>query len=83
MKTNYTLPQAIAKRIKELLYSTKITQYRLTKTTCLSEKTIRDILHERTSDVKISTLYLIANAFGLSLNEFFDSSIFDEKNILI
>ena len=83
MKTNYTLTQAIAKRIKELLYSTKITQYRLTKTTCLSEKTIRDILHERTSNVKISTLYLIANAFGLSLNEFFDSSIFDEKNILI
>ena len=46
------LAQAIGIRTKELLFEKKITQYRLVKTTCLNEKTISDIIHGKTSDIK-------------------------------
>ena len=51
------LAQAVGKRTKELLFQKNITQYRLVKITCLNAKTISDILHGRTSDIKFSTIY--------------------------
>lgn len=75
------IAEATAKRISELLLEKNKTQYRLQKETCLSEKTIRDILHNRTKDINSSTVYLIASAFGLSLSEFYNSPLFNEENI--
>lgn len=75
------LAEAVGIRTKELLFEKKITQYRLTKITCLNEKTISDILHARTSDIKFSTIYLISNAFNISLQEFLNSPLFDMDNL--
>lgn len=75
------LANAVSKRTKELLLKNKITQYRLTKTTCLNEKTIRDLLNNRTSDIKLSTIFLIAQTFNMTLEEFFNSDIFANENI--
>ena len=77
------LAEAVGKRTKELLFEKNITQYRLTKLTCLNEKTISDLLKGRTTDVKFSTIYLIANALNISLIEFFNSPFFNEDNIEI
>lgn len=77
------LAEAVGIRTKELLFEKGITQYRLTKITCLNEKTISDILHSRTSDIKFSTIYLIANAFNISIQEFLNSKIFDMDNLEI
>lgn len=77
------LGEAVGKRIKELLFNLKMTQYRLTKITCLNEKTISDLIKGKTTDVKLSTIYLITNAFNISLIEFFNSELFAETNIEI
>ena len=75
------LSEAVGKRTKELLFEKNITQYRLTKITCLNEKTISDLLKGKTSDVKFSTLYLIVEAFNMTLTEFFNSPLFSNENI--
>ena len=77
------LAEAVGIRTKELLFEKNITQYRLTKITCLNEKTISDILHARTSDIKFSTIYLIASAFNITIQEFLDSTIFDMSKLEI
>lgn len=75
------LAEAVGKRTKELLFEKNMTQYRLTKITCLNEKTLSDLLKGKTCDVKFSTIYLIVEAFNMSILEFFDSSLFNKENI--
>lgn len=75
------IAEATAKRISLLLREKNKTQYKLIKETCLSEKTLRDILHFRTKDINFNTVFLIASAFGMKLKEFYDSPLFDEENI--
>lgn len=77
------LAEAVGKRTKELLFEKNMTQYRLTKITCLNEKTISDLLKGKTADVKFSTIYLISNALNISLIEFFNSPLFNEENIVL
>lgn len=77
------LAEAVGKRTKELLFEKNMTQYRLTKITCLNEKTVSDLLKGKTTDVKFSTIYLIANALEISLIEFFNSPLFNEENIVL
>lgn len=74
---------ATGKRTKELLFQKSMSQYRLQKITCLNEKTITDLIKGRTSDVKLSTVYVIASAFGMTLSEFTASPIFNSENIEI
>ena len=75
------LAVAVGKRIKELLFQKKITQYRLGKLTCLNEKTLRDLINGRTKDVNFSTIFLVACAFKMTITEFVDSPLFAEENI--
>lgn len=77
------LAEAVGKRTKELLFEKNMTQYKLTKITCLNEKTVSDLLKGKTTDVKFSTIYLISNALNISLIEFFDSPLFNEENIVL
>lgn len=72
---------ATGKRIKELLFSTKMTQYKLQKITCLNEKTLRDLINGKSKDVKLSTIFLIANAFDMTISEFTASPLFNSDNI--
>ena len=76
-----TIAEAVAKRTKDLLIEKNMTQYRLIKLTCLDKSTIQSIFKNKTKDIKFSTIYLIANAFGISVNEFINSSYFDVNNI--
>ena len=78
---NMNIAQAISKRISELLVTKEVSQYELRKRTCLSEKTLIRLLHNRTKDVNSSTVFLIASAFGLTLEQFYASPLFDPKNI--
>ena len=77
------LAQAVGMRTKELLFKKNMTQYRLTKITCLNEKTISDLLGGKTTDVKFSTIYLIVGALSITLVEFFNSPLFDNLQIEI
>lgn len=77
------LAEAVGKRTKELLFEKNMTQYRLTKITCLNEKTVSDLLKGKTTDIKFSTIYLITDALNIKLTEFLNSPLFDKENIEI
>ena len=76
-----TLGIAVGKRIKELLLLHNKTQYRLAKESCLNEKTISDLVKGKSKDVKLSTIYLIAESFNMTPLEFLQSELLDSKNI--
>ncbi len=83
MKDTLTLTQAVAKRTKELLRQNHKTQYRLVKDTCLDKTTIQSIFKEKTKDIKLSTVLLIAHFFNMSLSQFLDGYDFEFANIEI
>lgn len=70
------LAQAVALRTSELLKKHNKSQYRLIKDTCLSKKTIQNIMQLKHPDIRLSTIYLIAEFFGMTLAEFFDCDYF-------
>ena len=77
------LAQAVAKRTSELLKENNISQYRLIKETCLDKTTIQSIMKGKTKDVKLSTIFLIADVFNMTLSEFINVDYFNKINIEI
>ena len=75
------LSEAVAKRMKELLFQNKVSQYKLVQETGLNRTTIQSLIKGRTPDVKLSTVLLIANFFNMSLSEFLNDNIFEYQNI--
>ena len=76
-----TFSEAVAKRTKELLFDRKISQYRLIKETCLEKSTIQYIFKNKTKDIRMSTLYLIAKFFNMTISEFTNVSYFNDFDI--
>ena len=70
------LQKAIAIRISNLLIKNNLTRYALCKKIGMSEQTLKHIIDERNSDIKLSTIDAIADGFNLSLSEFFDDDVF-------
>ena len=77
------LAQAVGKRIRQLIESKNITQYRLAKITCLSQNGLSNLLNGKTKDVKFSTIYLTCQFLNVSLEEFVSSPLFTPENIEI
>lgn len=73
------LVEAVGTRIADLLKAQNKSQYRLIKETYLSKNAVLSIMRNRSKDVKLSTICLIADFFGMSISEFFDCDYF--KNI--
>ena len=73
------LVEAVGLRTAELIKENNKSQYRMIKDTCLSKNAVLCIIKNKSKDVKLSTIYLIADFFGMSLAEFFDCDYF--KNI--
>lgn len=75
------LAQAVALRTQELLKQHNKTQYKLIKDTLLNKTTIYSLFKDKKEDVKLSTVYLIAEFFGMTLTEFFDCNYFKDIDI--
>lgn len=75
------IANATAKRVSELLHKYNMTQYRLAKITCISNRALIEIMKNRTKDINSSTVFLIASAFGLTMQEFYASPLFNPDNI--
>ena len=75
------LQKAVALRISNLLIKHKMTRYALCKKIVMPEQTLKNIIDERNKDIQLSTIAKIADGFGLSIEEFFDDSLFD-KNVI-
>lgn len=76
-----TLNEAFAIRVKELMKEKKITQYKMCQQTGLYPSTMNYILHAKTKASNFKSMALIIRELGMSLTEFFDSTVFNLDNI--
>ena len=75
------LRRAVALRISNLLVMKHMTQYELAKRMLVDQSTIRHIMHEESKTIKLNTLYKLADAFEMTVQEFLNDELFDRKNI--
>lgn len=76
-----TVGEALSLRVNELLEEKKITQYRLSILSGVSQASIGDIRHIRNKTVNIGLINAIAQGLGMDLATFFDSPLFKGENI--
>lgn len=76
-----TLNKAFAMRVSQLLTEKGWSKYRLEKETGLTHSAFRYIFNEVNRDLKFSTIAKVADAFGMSLKEFFESELFNLENM--
>ena len=73
------LQRAVALRITNLLIKHNMTRYALCKKIVLPEQTLKNIIDERNQDIKLSTIAKIADGFGLSIEQFFQDTLFNKE----
>ena len=76
-----TLSEAVSIRIEELMKERKITQYRLSILSGVSQSTIGDIRWQRNKSVNLRIIYEIAQGLKMDLIQFFNSPVFEGENI--
>lgn len=72
-----TLGKAVAIKTEQLLIEHKITLNKLATIAGITQSTLDNIMKENSKNPKLKTIILIANAFGLTLSEFFNSNLFN------
>ena len=75
------LQRAVALRISNLLIKNNMSRYALCKKIIMPEQTLKNIIDERNKDIELSTVAKIADGFGLSLEEFFNDSLFNKDTV--
>lgn len=68
--------QAVAKRIEMLLNDRNMTQYRLEQKSGVLHGSLACIMNGRNKTVTLSTVYMIAKGFDMTIVEFLNHSIF-------
>ena len=77
-----TFNEALAARINELLSEKGMTQYRLAMNSGVTAQNIDHIRRQRNQTNAVNIIYQIAQGFGMTVKEFFDSPLFDIENII-
>ena len=75
------LQRAVALRISNLLIKHNMSRYALCKKIVMPEQTLKNIIDERNQDIKLTTIAKISDGFGLSIEEFFNDSLFDKETL--
>ncbi len=75
------LGDAVILRIEQLCIEQNKSKYDLFLTSGVPQSTLTSIKKKRCQSVKVSTLYAICEGFDISLQEFFDSPLFERENI--
>lgn len=74
--------QAVATRIREIVAEKNMTQYRLEINSGLSKRTFTSLMYARYKGVNLTTLITVIRTLGISIDEFFNSPLFDEDNLI-
>lgn len=77
------LNKAFALRVREILKEKGMSQYKLGQQTGLYHSTLTDILNCKYQTPNFKNMALIIRELGMSMQEFFDSSVFDFDNLEI
>lgn len=75
------LEDAIILRIEQLCIEKNMSKYDLYKASGVPQSTLTSIKKKRSASVKAITLYYICEGFDISLEQFFNSPLFDRENI--
>ncbi len=76
-----TFNQAFAVRVREILKEKKMTQYRLEQQTGIYHSSMTNILNNTVKASNVRSIALIIRELGMTMTEFFDSSVFDFENL--
>lgn len=76
-----TVNNTVAKRIGKLLSEKNITLYQLEKNSGIQHGSMQCIMNGRNKTVTLTTVFMLARGFGISLIEFLDDDIFRSKYI--
>ena len=68
--------EAVAKRIRELLIEKNMTQYRLEQKSGILHGSMACILNGRNKTVTLSTIYMLARGFDMTIIEFLNKDFF-------
>lgn len=75
------LNQAVSSRVLELLSEKKMTQYQLSTLSGLPRSTISNIVNCTYTSMKLRVIHELCQGFGIGINVFFNSPVFDEENL--
>ncbi|MBQ8291438.1 MAG: helix-turn-helix transcriptional regulator [Clostridia bacterium] len=78
-----TVNDAVAKRISTLLKEKGISQYRLEQRSGIQHGSMQCIMNGRNKTVTLSTVFMLARGFDISLLEFLDDECFRSDNLEI
>ncbi|MEG0214644.1 MAG: helix-turn-helix transcriptional regulator [Hungatella sp.] len=70
--------EATNKRIEELRKERRLSEYALIYLTGMPSSTVKSILHGKSKNPGIVNIKKIAEGLGISIRDFYDSSIFDD-----
>ena len=77
------LSDAMRKRLDVLMKEKNLTSYQVSYKAGLNPSVLNDFIRGRIACPRINTFYLICIGLGVTLEEFFKDSIFNEENIEI
>lgn len=75
------LNEAISMRLNELLNECGMTQYQLFMKSGVPKSTIGNVINCSYDSVKLRIIHEMCQGLGISITEFFQSSLFDESNL--
>ena len=73
-----TIKQAISQRILQLCNENNITLNKLSTLAGITQSTLNDVVHGKTNNPTVKTIYYVCFGLGINLKDFFDSDLFDE-----
>lgn len=78
-----TTNEAVAKRISKLLKERGMSQYKLEINSGIQHGSMQCIMNGRNKTVTLSTVFMIARGFDMSVIEFLDDDIFRSEDLEI
>lgn len=76
-----TVSQAVTARIREILAKEEKSLYRLEMDSGLSKGTFNSLMYNRNKSVNLTTIIVITQTLGITLEQFFASPLFEQENI--
>ena len=77
------LIEAVAKRLNNLLIENKMTQYALCKKIAIDPSNIYNIMYGRCKTITLDKLFLLAEGFDMTAQQFLYDDLFKPENLEI
>lgn len=76
-----TMSGAVAQRLSELITERNLTMNGLAQISAVPPSTVKNIFYGKSRNSGIVTLKLLCDGMGITITEFFDTSVFRELEI--